>query len=88
VLLRREGVYDAEAELAMTSSNLLGDLPGSFPFLSVRRDRSLDIITDPDAQIMMQISVVRIADVELGKKGLAVGSGCRAEITRHDGFEV
>jgi hypothetical protein len=34
----------------------------------------------------MQVGIVGIADVELGEKGLAVGSCCRAEIKRHGEF--
>jgi hypothetical protein len=49
VLLRREGVHDTEAELAMTSPHLLRDLSGSLPFLGVRSDGSLDVFADPGA---------------------------------------
>jgi hypothetical protein len=54
---------DSEPQLAMPSSDFLGDLAGCFPFLGVGCDGCFYVVADVGTEFMVQICVVGVSDV-------------------------
>jgi hypothetical protein len=79
-------VNDSEPQLAVAASNRLWDLSGGFPLCGVGCDGGVNVVPYIGAEVVVDVSVIRVLDIELWEKGLAVWSCRWSDGSRHNSF--